>query len=124
MSPSEFMRRYEAATNSHDLEATRAMIADDAVYLFSDGTVHAGKAAIALALAANFEAIRNEAYRISSLTWLVDTAAAAVCVYEFDWSGEIDGKPAAGGGRGTSVLRREGAVWLVVHEHLSKGRLR
>ena len=32
MSPTEFIRAYEAAANRHDLEAMLAMIADDAVF--------------------------------------------------------------------------------------------
>jgi ketosteroid isomerase-like protein len=121
--PAEFMRRYAENTDAHRLEATLAMIADDAVYLFSDGTSHVGKAVIADVLAKNFAAITDETYRIGDLRWLLRTSDAATCVYVFDWSGVIDGKPAAGGGRGTSVLRRDGESWLVVHEHLSKGGL-
>jgi ketosteroid isomerase-like protein len=121
--PAAFMRRYAEATDGHRLEATLAMIADDAVYLFSDGTAHIGKAAIADVLARNFEAIGDETYRIRDVRWLLNTDDAAACVYVFAWSGLIDGKPATGSGRGTSVLRRDGESWLVVHEHLSKGGL-
>ncbi|MGO9234611.1 MAG: nuclear transport factor 2 family protein [Methylocella sp.] len=47
----------------------------------------------------------------------------AACVYEFGWSGEIDGQPASGSGCGTTVLRRIEGTWRVAHEHLSRGRL-
>lgn len=123
MSPTEFMRAYEAATNTHDLEGTLALIADDAVYLFSDESSHVGKAAIRAALRANFDAISNETYRIHDLRWLAASDEVAACIYSFDWSGEIDGKPAGGAGRGTSVLRRVAGDWRVVHEHLSHGGL-
>ena len=119
-----FMRRYAENTDAHRLEATLAMIADDAVYLFSDGTSHVGKAAIADVLARNFAAIGDETYRIGDVRWLLQTSDAAMCVYVFEWSGIIDGMPASGGGRGTSVLRRDSESWLVVHEHLSKGGLK
>lgn len=119
----EFMRRYAENTDAHRLEATLAMIADDAVYLFSDGTSHLNKAAIADVLARNFAAISDETYRIHDVRWLVRGDDAAACVYRFEWSGSIDGKPASGSGRGTSVLRRAGDSWLVVHEHLSRGGL-
>jgi ketosteroid isomerase-like protein len=121
--PAEFMRRYAENTDAHRLEATLAMIADDAVYLFSDETSHVGKAAVAGVLAKNFAAITDERYRIGDVRWLLRTNDAAMCVYVFEWSGVIDGKPTAGGGRGTSVIRRDGERWLVVHEHLSKGGL-
>jgi uncharacterized protein (TIGR02246 family) len=123
MSPTEFMRGYEAATNAHDLDATLALVADDAVYLFSDESSHIGKAAIGDALRANFGAISNETYRIADLRWLAVSDEVAACVYRFEWSGEIDGKPAAGSGRGTSVLRRIDGSWRVAHEHLSRGGL-
>jgi uncharacterized protein (TIGR02246 family) len=123
MSPTEFMRAYEAATNAHDLDATLALIADDAVYLFSDQSSHIGKEAIGKALRANFAAIRNETYSIGEPRWLALSDDVAACVYTFDWSGEVDGGPAAGSGRGTSVLRRIDGNWRVAHEHLSRGGL-
>lgn len=123
MSPAEFMRAYEAATNAHDLGATLELIADDAVYLFSDQTAHVGKGATGEVLRANFASIRNETYRISEPSWLASSEEIAACVYEFAWSGEIDGRPASGRGRGTSVLRRVDGNWRVAHEHLSAGGL-
>ncbi|KFC62481.1 SnoaL-like domain protein [Devosia sp. LC5] len=123
MTPDDFMRRYEAATNAHDLAGTLELIAEDAVYLFSDRTSHIGKPAIKNALAANFASIRNETYAISGLRWLAASEAVAVCIYEFRWSGEINGEAASGSGRGTSVLRRDDGHWLVAHEHLSSGGL-
>jgi uncharacterized protein (TIGR02246 family) len=123
MSPTEFMRAYEAATNAHDLDATLELIAEDAVYLFSDRSAHVGKDAIRKVLRDNFDAIRNETYRIGDPQWLAASEEIAACVYTFDWSGEIDGKPASGGGRGTTVLRRIEGNWRVAHEHLSRGSL-
>jgi len=121
--PDAFMRRYAETTDAHRLDATLAMIADDAMYLFSDGTAHIGKAAIADVLARNFAAIADEMYRIGDVRWLLRTGDAAACVYVFEWLGVVDGKAASGRGRGTSVLRRDRDSWLVVHEHLSKGGL-
>lgn len=123
MTPDDFMRRYEAATNAHDLAGTLGLIAEDAVYLFSDRTTHIGKAAISDALAANFDNIRNETYAITGLRWPAISDTVAVCIYGFSWTGEIDGKSASGSGRGTSVLRRDDGHWLVVHEHLSAGTI-
>jgi hypothetical protein len=64
MSPAVLMRLYEAAANAHDLEAMLNLIADDALFLFSDGTAHFGKDAIRKAIQANFDAIGDEIYRI------------------------------------------------------------
>lgn len=123
MSPTEFMRAYEAATNAHDLAGTLGLIADDAIYLFSDQSSHVGKEAIGKALEANFNSISNETYRIQDIRWLAASQEIAACVYRFEWSGEIDGKPASGSGRGTTVLRRTDGNWRVAHEHLSRGGL-
>jgi uncharacterized protein (TIGR02246 family) len=123
MSPDDFMRAYEAALNAHDLDGTLALIADDAVFLFSNETSHVGKAAIAKAIGANFEAIKLETYRISGLRWLAESQDVAACVYTYHWAGEIGGQAMSGGGRGTNVLRRVGSDWRIVHEHLSRGGL-
>ena len=116
------MHQYERETNQHHLDATLSLIDDKAVYLFSDGSVHIGKPAIERVLKRNFDSILDETYSISNLTWLVQTAEAAVCVYDFKWSGILNGEPASGSGRGTSVLKRSGADWKVIHEHLSRGK--
>ena len=121
MSPTDFMKAYELATNSHDLDAVLNLIASDAIYFFSDRSAHVGKTAIRRAIQTNFEAIEAEVYRISHLKWLARSDDVAACVYEFEWSGRIDGKPASGGGRGTTVIRRVEEQWKVVHEHLSGG---
>jgi uncharacterized protein (TIGR02246 family) len=123
MSPTEFMRAYEAATNAHDLDALLELIADDAIYLFSNQTAYIGKPAIRKAIEVNFEAIKEEIYRIRNLKWLATSNDVAACVYEFDWSGKINAKPASGSGRGTTVIRRTDGRWNVVHEHLSSGGL-
>jgi ketosteroid isomerase-like protein len=123
MTPDQFMAQYERATGSHDLEGTLALIAEDAVYLFSDQSCHIGKPQVPAVLANNFSAIRNEHYQLSALRWLTSSQHLAVCIYQFSWSGEIDGTPRSGHGRGTTVLRRTDADWLVLHEHLSAGAL-
>ena len=118
----EFMVAYEQATNSHDIEATLSLVDDQAVYLFSDGSTHVGKPAIERVLRKNFDLIKEENYAIDNLTWLVDTGEVAACVYDYSWSGLINGEPASGSGRGTTVLRRSENGWKVIHEHLSRGR--
>ena len=69
MTPIEFMRAYEAATRAHDLRRTLDLIDPNAVYWFSDGGSHVGKAAIERALRGNFEAIEGEDYRIGDIAW-------------------------------------------------------
>ena len=118
----EFMLAYEQATISHDVDATLALVDERAVYLFSDESVHIGKRAVAKVLRRNFDLIRNERYSIDNLTWLAKTETVAACVYDYSWSGTINGEPASGSGRGTTVLQRSNDGWKVVHEHLSRGK--
>jgi ketosteroid isomerase-like protein len=120
--PDEFMREYERVANSHDLQATLSLVDEEAVYLFSDGSVHVGKGAIERALRRNFELIKDEEYAIDNLSWILNTADAAACVYDYSWSGIVSGEPASGSGRGTSILVRSGDNWRIVHEHLSRGK--
>jgi uncharacterized protein (TIGR02246 family) len=122
MSPDDFMRAYEKATNAHDLAGTLALIAEDAVYLFSNHTAHVGKAAISTALQHNFRAISDETYRIEDIRWLAVSDEVAACIYSFRWIGTVDGKPVSGAGRGTSVLKKVDGGWRVAHEHLSQGK--
>ena len=123
MSPTDFMRRYEAATNTHDIEALLELIADDAIYLFSDRTSHIGKSGIREAIQRNFDVIEDETYSIKNLRWLATSEDVAACAYEFSWSGRIGGKSAEGGGRGTTVIRCVDGQWKIAHEHLSSGGL-
>jgi ketosteroid isomerase-like protein len=121
MTPDEFLREYESSGRSGGVENMLRLIGDKAVYWFSDGTSHVGKAAVERAIRRNFELIEDETYRISDVVWVAQSSDVAACVYRFDWSGIVRGAPASGSGRGTAVLARRGDSWVVVHEHLSKG---
>jgi ketosteroid isomerase-like protein len=123
MSPAEFMNEYEAVTNAHALDVLLELIADDAIYLFSNQMTHVGKPAIRKAIRANFEAIEGETYRTRNLKWLANSNEVAACIYEFEWSGIMNGRPVSGHGRGTTVIRRVDGQWRVAHEHLSSGGL-
>ena len=116
------MIAYARATNSHSVEATLALVDDEAVYLFSDESVHIGKRAIEKVIRRNFDFIKDESYSIDNVTWLADSDEVAACVYDYSWSGTINGEHVSGSGRGTTVLRRSPEGWRVVHEHLSKGK--
>ena len=61
----ELIRRMRAK----DLDGTLALIADDAVYFWSDGAAMFGKAAIAEGLRANFLGVENDTYDVSDLVW-------------------------------------------------------
>ncbi len=109
MTPTEFMHLYENASATHNLEATMNLIDESAVYFFSNETSHIGKSAVQEAIKANFDAIGVEKFRIRDVNWLLETDEVAVCVYAYQWSGQINGQVVSGSGRGTSVLRHDGA---------------
>jgi len=115
------MGEYAARAAAHDLDGMLALIADDAVYWFSNESTHVGKLAVAEAIRINFETITDETYELDDLRWIATSDDVAVCTYAFKWTGTIGGHQVGGAGRGTNVLRRDGEQWLVVHEHLSKG---
>ncbi len=120
------MTAYQEALRAHDLDAAMALIGPDAVFWFSTGTAHAGHDAIRAAIAANFDAIKLEDYRIAELSWIVPGSSqgehAAACTYAYHWSGIIGGASSSGRGRGTNLLARDAAgQWRIVHEHLSAG---
>jgi ketosteroid isomerase-like protein len=114
-----FLREYERATNSHDFRKVAPLLAEDAIYWFSDGSF-VGVEAIGKAFEATWAKIKNEAYRITNVKWISFTGSSAVCVYGFRWAGVVDGRKQAGAGRGTNVVAKFNNEWKMLHEHLSK----
>ncbi len=119
MSAADLLDAYARAINLHRFDAVAPMIAPDAVFWFSDGT-HVGHAAIRAAFERTWQLIQDETYWLDELTWIASGAAAACGLYRYNWKGVIDGAPAQGQGRGTSVLRLGDGSWQIVHEHLSR----
>lgn len=124
VTPTEYKHELVRRMNAKDLDGTLELIADDAVYFWSNGSAMFGKPAIAEGLKATFAGIQNDSYEALDVTWLVETDDVAACVFRFHWTGEIDGKRASGRGRGASVLRRIDGEWRTVHENLSQGAWR
>jgi uncharacterized protein (TIGR02246 family) len=121
VTPDEFKRELIRRMGAKDLEGTLELIADDAVYFWSDGSAMFGKEAIAEGLRGNFVGIENDTYDVFDVKWLVESDDAAACVFRFEWTGEVDGTTVGGSGRGASVLRRIDGEWRLVHENLSRG---
>ena len=120
-SPADYKRELVRRMNAKDLAGTMELIADDAVYFWSNGAAMFGKDEIAEGIKDVSETIQNDVYEVLDLTWLIETPDVAVAVYRFQWTGEVDGEPASGRGRGASVLRRIDGEWRTVHENLSQG---
>ena len=118
MTPDEFILEYERALGSQKWLAVEPLIHEEACVTFSTGAVHKGKQAVRAAYEKNFAAIRGERYGISNVRWAVRGSEFAVYLFDFEWSGLIDGKEAAGAGRGTTALIREEGNWKLIAEHL------
>ena len=121
LSPAAVKAELVKRMGAKDLSGTLELVADDAVYFWSNGSAMFGKGAIAEGLKGNFASIEDDTYDVHDVTWLVESPDAAACVFRFEWTGVIDGNPAQGRGRGASVFRRGTNGWQLVHENLSNG---
>lgn len=121
MTPARTKREMVRRMLAKDLVATMELIADDAVYFWSNGSAMFGKPAIEAAMKANFDSLVGDTYEVDEVTWVAETDDVAACVFRFRWSAIVDGQPVAGGGRGASVLKRVDGQWRIAHEHLSQG---
>jgi ketosteroid isomerase-like protein len=120
MTAEEFVGLYEEALDRR-WAAVEPLIHEDACVTFSTGAVHKGKAAVRSAFERNFSAIEGEKYRISNVHWIKRASDVAVYLFDFAWTGRVDGRDVAGSGRGTSVLVRNGDSWQLLAEHLGPG---
>lgn len=118
MSAQVFIEAYEAALRTQDWGEVAPLISDQAIVVFSDGSIHMGKEAIRSAYERNFATIKNEEYRVENVRWLTETTDIAAYMFDFHWNGLIKGREASGAGRGTAVLVREEDQWLLVGEQL------
>ena len=119
MNPEEFIQAYERALATQDWSHAERLIHDDVCVTFSNGSVHKGKLEVKRAFETNFSLIKDEDYSITNVHWVKKGSEAAVYLFEFHWTGFINGKKASGSGRGTSVLIKEGKEWKLLVEHLS-----
>jgi len=118
----DFLEAYESALGTQDWEAVSPLIHEDVCVTFSDGACHIGKAAVKKAFERNFSLIQDEEYRTSAVHWVIRTGNFAVCVYDFQWRGVVDGEDAGGSGRGTIVLVKDEGAWGLIAEQLSPKR--
>jgi ketosteroid isomerase-like protein len=117
MTPQDLMQAYEQALASQEWENVEPLMHEDACVTFSSGTFR-GKDEVRKAFEHNFSVIEDEEYAIDDLHWASVGEESAVCLYTFQWQGVINGQPASGGGRGTSVLMNVASKWQIIAEHL------
>ncbi|WP_062270695.1 nuclear transport factor 2 family protein [Endozoicomonas arenosclerae] len=117
MTPQDLLLRYEQVLASQDWEKIAPLMHKDICVTFSNGT-YKGIEAVESVFIDNFTSIKEEDYRITNVHWAYISENTAVCLYDFNWKGIIDGEECSGGGRGTSSLIREQDQWLIISEHL------
>lgn len=120
MKPIDFIKSYEAALGKQDWNAVAPLITEYASVTFSTGQVHMGKAAIKAAFTNNFNIIKSEKYAIENVRWLKKEEQFAVYLFEYSWSGFINGQLMSGSGIGTSVIVKENGQWQLLTEHLGR----
>ena len=118
MTPDEFIGLYERALASQQWGRVDPLVHPDICVTFSNGAVNKGKSAVQSAFEANFSVIQDENYRISNVHWIVRGQEFAAYLFDFHWTGRIDGRDASGAGRGTSILIFDGNDWKLLAEHL------
>jgi ketosteroid isomerase-like protein len=116
-SPKDFITAYEKALATQSWEQVAPLIHEDCVAIFSEGT-YTGKAEVESAFRKTFSLIEEEKYSLSAVHWVRQTEDTAILVYIFSWSGIIEGAPASGSGRGSSVLIKPDGRWQLICEHL------
>lgn len=112
---------FTAALVGRDMEAALALLTDDVVFFYSNGSTIVGKDAFSSLMTASWKVVEDYAYSHADEVWVAQSDAAASVIYSFSWTGKANGQAVAGSGRATRVLRRADAGWLIAHEHLSAG---
>ena len=92
------MDAFVAAMIRRDMDAALALLTDDVVFFYSNGTALWGKEQFAAAMTANWQLVQDYRYTTVDLAWLAQSASAAAVIYTFSWSGNASGKPVSGGG--------------------------
>ncbi len=123
VSPQACAAEFTAALIRRDISSALALLTDDVVFFYSNGTAILGKDDFAALMTASWKMIENYTYQSAESRWLTQSDDAAAVIYSFAWSGLVRGAEVTGSGRGTRVFsRRPGGGWLIAHEHLSNGQ--
>ena len=124
-SPQACAADFTAALIRRDIDSALALLTDDVVFFYSNGSAILGKDAFAALMTASWQMVENYKYATLDSTWITQSDAAAAVIYSFEWSGAARGAEVKGAGQGTRVFSKApGSGWLIVHEHLSAGQWR
>lgn len=120
MTADSFVTAYKAALSTQEWQNVEPLIHTNCCVTFSNGTVHKGIEAVKAAYERNFSLIKNEKYIISNIHWLLQSECTSVYIFDYSWSGEINGQLVQGSGRGTAVLVCESNNWYLMAEQLTR----
>ena len=120
MKPEEFIRAYETALAKQNWKNIEPLISESVSVTFSDGTVHLGKSNVQNAFENNFRKIKSEKYVMDNIRCLLREVNFAVYLFDFHWTGIVNGTSVSGNGVGTSVLIKEDSSWKLLTEHLGR----
>ncbi|MCX5495149.1 nuclear transport factor 2 family protein [Kaistia dalseonensis] len=116
--PIDLLERYGTLINQHRFEVLAPLIDADAIFWFNDGSF-SGLDSIRTAFETTWARYPEERYWLEDVSWIARSSDAASCLYRFRWNATIDGRPASGSGRGTTIMRCTDGIWRIIHEHLS-----
>jgi len=120
MKPEEFISSYEGALATQDWKKVEPLFSEEVTVTFSDGSVHIGKEKVKEAFERNFKTIKSEKYEIVNVKWIKESDNYAVYLFEYNWSGIINGQLLSGNGLGTSIIVKEADSWKLLSEHLGR----
>ena len=116
--PEEFVARFVSLMNTHNPTVVGKLVAEDAVYFFTNAVLR-GRPAVEAAMGDTWKQIHDEVYEVIDVEWLLKNGTVAVYTYKFHWTGKIGPIKAEKHGRGTNVIVLKGGEWYVQHVHLS-----
>ncbi|NTH49213.1 nuclear transport factor 2 family protein [Agrobacterium rhizogenes] len=119
MCPLDCLMLYETRVNRRRFDEIVPLISAEAIFWFPEGT-HRGIDAIGAAFEEAWRHNHNEFYWLEDIDWVAMSDTTASCIYRFRWKAVISGIRHEGSGRGTTVFRKEGTQWKIIHEHLSR----
>ena len=121
ISPEACTAEFTAALVSRKIEHALALLTEDVVFFYSNGSTIVGKSAFANRMTASWKILGDYVYSHAGELWVAQSLSVASVIYSFSWSGKASGQAVSGSGRASRILRNDGLGWCIAHEHLSAG---
>ena len=122
-SPQACTAGFTDALIRRDMASALALLTQDVVFFYSNGTTISGREPFASIMTASWKVLEKYQYEASELRWISQSDEFAAVIYRFAWCGMAGAQAVSGRGRGTRVLQKtRESGWLIAHEHLSGGQ--